>query len=501
MGEQGSAKRAPSTNCSPSYRLLAHGGRTHPSSPRRLLCIPTHDKRSHGPASQLPRPTPPQCVPQFDAAGGITLFNCRLRPGYAAVARRQPVRFWSRRGVGRGTGRGGAVQAQLRLCVCASLWLATIGKGAATLLGETTGRRHLGSAARITLGKSTFALGLPAGWLLFLPNLTVSQSFMLGLGSFALPLLAYCIRPAWLRQPAHQLAALGVVFAFAQFMLVYEAGMRATHGNFTWQVMAANHLLYWVVALSALSWRPDTTEGRVQRGILLVALGLSVISGVVYMDNIIKLGTCNPIQNEAEATNGYQNDTAYSNNYENEENEFESTSSDQMFENTAWSDEIISEIIASEEEMTEQPDQLTGNWTKAMEQNRYYANTLGWSAYASQINKLLLPLSGQQNTTLGEEAFAQAAAAWQQQNGLTADGVIGPNTWSVMKPAISAPVAYLPVPSIPAGTLAPPVQQIQAFNQWHAQRILDSVSAGIVGITTGLSTDTKAQLESLAQGR
>jgi hypothetical protein len=140
-------------------------------------------------------------------------------------------------------------------------------------------------------GKTTFALGLPAGWLMFLPTIATWQSTMLGLGSFALPLLAYIIRPTWLRQPAHQLAALSVLFAFIQFMLVYEVGERASHGNFTWQVMAANHLLYWVVALNTLKWRPSTADGRVQRAILLVAVALSVTSGILYMSDIIRKST------------------------------------------------------------------------------------------------------------------------------------------------------------------------------------------------------------------
>jgi peptidoglycan hydrolase-like protein with peptidoglycan-binding domain len=260
---------------------------------------------------------------------------------------------------------------------------------------------------------------------------------------------------------------------------------------------------------------------------------------------IIKLGVCNPVQNEAESFTGVDEtsdafealdsnyekhfglevkDSDFEMNYKSQstgsdfeatDSHFETTGSDferkeagfadaesePGFDKTAWSDEIISEIIASEDEMSGQSEQLTSSWSKAIEQNRYYSNTLGWSAQISQINKFLLPLSGQQNVTLSEEAFAQAAAAWQQQNGLTADGVIGPNTWSVMKPMLSAPASYIPVPSIPSGSVAPPVQQVLAFNQWHAQRILDSVSAGIVGVTTGLTTDTKAQLESLAQGK
>ncbi|HTE25246.1 DUF2272 domain-containing protein [Flavitalea sp.] len=259
---------------------------------------------------------------------------------------------------------------------------------------------------------------------------------------------------------------------------------------------------------------------------------------------IIKLGVCNPVQNEAESfTNvgetayGYEahdsnfetkygfeakdqdsetkygfeakdqdSETKYGfeargSDFETRGSAFASAGSVSAFDNMAWSDEVISEIIAAEDEMAIQPDQLTSTWSKAIEQNRYYSNTLGWSAQAVQINKLLLPLSGQQNITLSEEAFAQAAAVWQQQNGLTADGVIGPNTWAVMKPMLNAAGSYVPVHVIPSGSAAPPVQQVLAFNQWHAQRILDSVSAGVVGVTTGLTTDTKAQLQSLAQGK
>ncbi|MFC7666762.1 hypothetical protein ACFQT0_04515 [Hymenobacter humi] len=55
-------------------------------------------------------------------------------------------------------------------------------------------------------GESHVALAFPAGWkmLLFLTDVDGWDSLLLGLGSFALPLLAYALRPAWLRQPAHQ---------------------------------------------------------------------------------------------------------------------------------------------------------------------------------------------------------------------------------------------------------------------------------------------------------
>ena len=134
--------------------------------------------------------------------------------------------------------------------------------------------------------KSTFAFSLPAGWKLFMPWLPAGRALLLALGSFALPLLAYALRPDWLTKPAHQLLVLSTAFAFIQFMLVHETGERATHGNFTWQVMAANHWLYWLVVLEALHWRARTKAERIKQTILVSAIGLSIASGIVYMSQI-----------------------------------------------------------------------------------------------------------------------------------------------------------------------------------------------------------------------
>ena len=84
-----------------------------------------------------------------------------------------------------------------------------------------------------------------------------------------------------------------------------------------------------------------------------------------------------------------------------------------------------------------------------MRLNRFYSGQLSWKNYHEKINDFLLPFSGQQNVSLSEEAFAQAVAEWQQQQGFSADGVIGPNTWAKMKtfvvPGYVSP-SQLPVP-------------------------------------------------------
>lgn len=76
------------------------------------------------------------------------------------------------------------------------------------------------------------------------------------------------------------------------------------------------------------------------------------------------------------------------------------------------------------------------NWSKAIELNRHYMTKLNWVQHIYAINELLLKATGQANLSLGEEAFAEAVAAWQLQNGFSqkdSDGIIGPNTWRKMQ--------------------------------------------------------------------
>ena len=84
------------------------------------------------------------------------------------------------------------------------------------------------------------------------------------------------------------------------------------------------------------------------------------------------------------------------------------------------------------------------DWTKAIRLNRSYADSIGWNKYYDQINSLLLPFSGQQNVSLGEEDFARAVSVWQKQNGFSekdSDGIIGKNTWGKMQSRLNFPVS------------------------------------------------------------
>ncbi|MBD0367457.1 MAG: N-acetylmuramoyl-L-alanine amidase, partial [Flavisolibacter sp.] len=106
-------------------------------------------------------------------------------------------------------------------------------------------------------------------------------------------------------------------------------------------------------------------------------------------------------------------------------------------------------------------DDFTTDWSKAVQLNRRYGEQLGWNRYYDKINDFLLPYSGQKNVSLGEEAFAQAVAVWQQKQGFPAkdcDGIIGPNTWRVMKPQIVADTSSptVPVSGSPSSIELPP---------------------------------------------
>jgi phosphatidylserine/phosphatidylglycerophosphate/cardiolipin synthase-like enzyme len=87
---------------------------------------------------------------------------------------------------------------------------------------------------------------------------------------------------------------------------------------------------------------------------------------------------------------------------------------------------------------------------KAIRLNRYYSSQLGWDKYMDRVNDFLLPYSGLSNVSLGEEAFARAAYAFQIGNGFTgehADGIIGPGTWSLISRLLNIPIQSISSPA------------------------------------------------------
>lgn len=132
-------------------------------------------------------------------------------------------------------------------------------------------------------GASTLALGWPAGWRTFVPDFGSARVAACAASSLLVPAVAYALRPAWLRRPAHQLALGSLLAGLLLFLLVHETGLRARHGNFIWQVVAASHVLHWLILLEGLTWVPADAGQRRRKTLLLGLLAIEVISGIVYL--------------------------------------------------------------------------------------------------------------------------------------------------------------------------------------------------------------------------
>jgi predicted chitinase len=122
------------------------------------------------------------------------------------------------------------------------------------------------------------------------------------------------------------------------------------------------------------------------------------------------------------------------------------------------------------------------NLQEAIRLNRIYAKSLGWDVYIDKINDLLLPFSGFSNVSLDEENFARALSYWQSRNRLTADSILGKQTWEIMKKKL-----LIPSTSIPVTTGANPLQTgayLKTLNKTQWDRVLYIISKmNINGIT------------------
>ncbi|MDQ2771057.1 MAG: hypothetical protein M3Y54_11220 [Bacteroidota bacterium] len=132
-------------------------------------------------------------------------------------------------------------------------------------------------------GASTLALGWPAGWRTFVPDFGPARVAACAASSLLVPVAAYALRPVWLRRQAHQLALGSLLAGLLLFLLVHETGLRARHGNFIWQVVAASHVLHWLILLEGLAWVPADAGQSRRKKLLLGLLAIEVVSGAVYL--------------------------------------------------------------------------------------------------------------------------------------------------------------------------------------------------------------------------
>ncbi|MCB8978732.1 MAG: S8 family serine peptidase [Ardenticatenaceae bacterium] len=94
---------------------------------------------------------------------------------------------------------------------------------------------------------------------------------------------------------------------------------------------------------------------------------------------------------------------------------------------------------------------------QAVRLNQVWSNRLGWAAQVDAIVQMLHT----EPFTPGPEEFARLVYEWQQRNGLTADGIIGPQTWQRMQQLIT--VEPIMVPSTaPTSPMPTGVQAIHA---------------------------------------
>ncbi|WP_157530709.1 hypothetical protein [Hymenobacter norwichensis] len=132
-----------------------------------------------------------------------------------------------------------------------------------------------------------FAFAFPAGWRYAMPYLPWDRALIRFGSSFFLPAVAYYLRPDWLKHVSHKLALLCTIVGFLLFMLVYETGERSTHGNLLWQCFYANHIVYWIIILSAINWKPSSSIEKRQRIILFIVIIINIVSGLIYLTSII----------------------------------------------------------------------------------------------------------------------------------------------------------------------------------------------------------------------
>ncbi|HOS97467.1 MAG TPA: hypothetical protein PLU54_07425 [Deltaproteobacteria bacterium] len=135
-------------------------------------------------------------------------------------------------------------------------------------------------------GQSGVAFGLFTVWSLWSPNVGLSL-----VASVLFPAAFLCLHPAEFgRDTLLQYAALSFAVAVIIFSVLMETGPRMSDGNFVWQCMVCNYLLFLVVSLAF--YDKVRTEGMAgwRNRTLAVCWTLHVISGIAYIVKFFSTG-------------------------------------------------------------------------------------------------------------------------------------------------------------------------------------------------------------------
>ena len=110
--------------------------------------------------------------------------------------------------------------------------------------------------------------------------------------SFLFPLLYLVLRPRDIRERVEvQLAYVLMFFGLLVGMLFEESGGKTNHGNFLWQAIMTNYILFCVVAARAFISNSKQTLGTRKWNVLLALFGLHLISGFLYIFKYLITGS------------------------------------------------------------------------------------------------------------------------------------------------------------------------------------------------------------------
>jgi hypothetical protein len=115
-------------------------------------------------------------------------------------------------------------------------------------------------------------------WSHLAPNIALSMVV-----SYAFPAVALALGGEPVRGSLAVRYALGLaVVGLAWFVLVGEKGHQEYHGNFMWQAIIANYILFAALVGAVLVWLRESTFGW-RQGVVLAVFGLHLAGGVHYL--------------------------------------------------------------------------------------------------------------------------------------------------------------------------------------------------------------------------
>jgi hypothetical protein len=128
-------------------------------------------------------------------------------------------------------------------------------------------------------------------------------------------------------------------------------------------------------------------------------------------------------------------------------------------------DEAIDEILDDFEGFDEF---LTASQiSRAVQRNQVLSSQLGWQSHYDAIVRFLASTGClRPNYSPGWQDLSEAIACWQQRQGLTADGIIGRNTWGRMQSALgtSSPISSPTSPPTSSGISPQVISRIAQYD-------------------------------------